>query len=85
MVSKLEYPINGGKETKKIKAQSINHPAVMSLHFFAIGNSMPNNRSLYTKNSMPPTANTKLPTKNITFWTGESLLYWSKTRRLSLS
>lgn len=85
MVSKLEYPINGGNDTIKIRTQSISHPAVTSLHFFATGNRAPNMRSLYTKNSMPPTANTKFPTKNSTFCRGDSLLYWSRTRRESVS
>jgi hypothetical protein len=85
MVMRVPYPINGGKDTVKIKAQRISHPALMSLHFFATGSKLPNIFSLYIRNKIPRTASTMLPRKRSTFWTGVSLLYASITRRFSLS
>ena len=37
MVSSVEYPINGGNDTVKMSAQSINHPPLISLHCLAYG------------------------------------------------
>jgi hypothetical protein len=46
MVMREPYPISGGNDTPKIKAQSISQPALMFLHFFATGNKLPNIFSL---------------------------------------
>lgn len=53
IVTVLEYPIKGGNADTKVKAHNIIHPPLISLHFFAAGASIPNMRSLKTRNRMP--------------------------------
>ena len=46
IVKRLEYPINGGNDTKNIRNQSISQPPGISLHLFATGCSFWNILSL---------------------------------------
>jgi hypothetical protein len=79
-----EYPIKGGKDTVKIRAQRINQPAGMFLHFSAAGRMAWKIFSLYTRNKMDST-NMVMPAKeNKTFLTGDRVPYQSVYFRLSL-
>jgi len=69
----------------KMSAQSINHPPLVSRHFFAYGSMRWNIRSLYTKNNIDRMKQVMPPVITRMRWKVDSLLYVLMTRRPSLS